>query len=71
MLDPYVFVGDRDRFELVPALHAAMECPAEQEHFEAREGQHGPEAADRHEQGDAESAETHGAEEHESAALAE
>src|SRR5688572_7878362 len=53
---------DFDVLALVASLHIRVKCPAEQQHFRARERQHRPETQPGGEAGDAESGEAHAAE---------
>lgn len=46
--------GDLDRLAAMAALQAGVQRPAEQQHLETRKNEYWPEAAQRHQSGDAE-----------------
>ena len=71
LLDPHVIFGNGDRFAVMAALEASAQRPAEEQHFEPREGQDRPVAAEGHEARDAEGGQAHRAEEHERPARAQ
>src|SRR5882724_3412126 len=71
LLDTYVVVRNGNGLGVMAPFEAASQGPAQQPHFEPRERQDRPVAAEGHDAGDAEGGQAQRAEEHECSARAQ